>query len=389
MSTAAVPASSLTEEQRTALKAKILRQVEYYFSDANFPGDKFLNEKAKEDPEGFIPVETIASFNRMKVLTADLDFIKEVLKESDQLVLSPDASKLKRAFPIPDEDTSNPRSIYVKGLAAETTIDDVQSMFDPIAKVLRVRLRRDLNSRKFKGSVFVEFGSAEEAKKAVEARPKQGGKELEIKMKEEWLEEKKKETDEKKSKEAAKAEAKAAREAGGQGGAGGKKDAKGGKPQRPEKPNEKVAGAILKFELKEKDAKVSRETLRKAIEPHAKPEFIEFKISETVGHVRFAGEGSAKTALEKLTGAGVKLAEGEVTLSVLEGEAEEEYWKKIAEGRKRDAGGRGDGGNKRKGGRGGGRGRGRGGRGGRGKRQKTGGDDEGGDGGDGGDMGDD
>lgn len=31
---------------------KVLRQVEFYFSDANFRRDKFLQAKAAEDPQG-------------------------------------------------------------------------------------------------------------------------------------------------------------------------------------------------------------------------------------------------------------------------------------------------------------------------------------------------
>lgn len=35
-------------------KAKIKKQVEFYFSDSNFPRDKFLRTEASKDPDGCI-----------------------------------------------------------------------------------------------------------------------------------------------------------------------------------------------------------------------------------------------------------------------------------------------------------------------------------------------
>jgi hypothetical protein len=34
------------------LKTKIKKQVEFYFSDSNYPRDKFLRTEASKDPEG-------------------------------------------------------------------------------------------------------------------------------------------------------------------------------------------------------------------------------------------------------------------------------------------------------------------------------------------------
>ncbi|CAN8023691.1 unnamed protein product [Ixodes persulcatus] len=48
------------------LDAKIIKQIEYYFGDFNLPRDKFLREKVKLD-EGWVPIETLLTFNRLKV----------------------------------------------------------------------------------------------------------------------------------------------------------------------------------------------------------------------------------------------------------------------------------------------------------------------------------
>jgi hypothetical protein len=47
----------------------IKRQVEYYFSDVNYPKDKYLQAKAGQHPEGYISLREIMAFNKMKQLT--------------------------------------------------------------------------------------------------------------------------------------------------------------------------------------------------------------------------------------------------------------------------------------------------------------------------------
>ena len=47
-------------------KAATLKQIEFYFADANLPFDKFLFTLTRKDPEGWVPIETLASFKRMR-----------------------------------------------------------------------------------------------------------------------------------------------------------------------------------------------------------------------------------------------------------------------------------------------------------------------------------
>ena len=57
-------------------KSAVLKQVEFYFADANLPFDKFLFTLTRKDPEGWVPIDTIASFKRMKPM-------REVLSSQD------------------------------------------------------------------------------------------------------------------------------------------------------------------------------------------------------------------------------------------------------------------------------------------------------------------
>ena len=52
------------------VKVAIKKQVEYYFSDANFPKDKFLVAETAKDKEQWVNISVLATFNRMKVRLA-------------------------------------------------------------------------------------------------------------------------------------------------------------------------------------------------------------------------------------------------------------------------------------------------------------------------------
>ena len=62
---------------------KIKQQVEFYFSDSNYPRDRFLRSKAGENEEGWIDLSVIATFARMKALTTDSEEIIKAVKDSD------------------------------------------------------------------------------------------------------------------------------------------------------------------------------------------------------------------------------------------------------------------------------------------------------------------
>ena len=84
-------ADATTEIKSDAeLDAAILKQVEYYFSDANFPRDKFMIAETAKTPEQWINLSTISSFNRMKALNPSLDLavVTRALKASTECELS-------------------------------------------------------------------------------------------------------------------------------------------------------------------------------------------------------------------------------------------------------------------------------------------------------------
>ncbi|RWS30142.1 La-related protein-like protein [Leptotrombidium deliense] len=76
-----------------ALRTYIRNQVEYYFSEENLQKDFFLRRKM--DPEGYLPISLIASFQRVQSLTQDVDLLIESLQESTAVDLSEDRTKVR------------------------------------------------------------------------------------------------------------------------------------------------------------------------------------------------------------------------------------------------------------------------------------------------------
>jgi hypothetical protein len=76
----------------------VLRQVEYYFSDSNFPKDKFLMAEVAKSEEGWVGIATIAKFNKVKSLvpTEDVATVADALRYSNFLEVSEDGTLVRR-----------------------------------------------------------------------------------------------------------------------------------------------------------------------------------------------------------------------------------------------------------------------------------------------------
>jgi len=182
-------------------------KVEFYFADSNLPMDQFLFSKVQGHANLPVPIQTIASFKRMRHFQP-FSAIVDALKESEVLDVVEDDTAVKRKIPLPEdlvqgktheevqkiyEGKTMSRSVYVKGFGDEraTTQFDIEAYFNPHGPVNSVRLRRD-GHKAFKGSVFVEFGSEETAKAflALDPKPKWDDKNLVIKSKKQYCDEK-------------------------------------------------------------------------------------------------------------------------------------------------------------------------------------------------------
>lgn len=79
--------------RKKRLYENILKQMEFYFSDANLAKDRFLGDLVKKDP--FVPIELFLKFNKIRALTQDVIDIAKAIKNSTLLELSDDRLKVR------------------------------------------------------------------------------------------------------------------------------------------------------------------------------------------------------------------------------------------------------------------------------------------------------
>lgn len=70
----------------------IMKQMEFYFSDANLSKDRFLGDLVKRDP--FVPLSEFLKFNKIRTMTHDITDIIKSMKHSTFLELSDDKLKV-------------------------------------------------------------------------------------------------------------------------------------------------------------------------------------------------------------------------------------------------------------------------------------------------------
>eukprot|EP01138_Halocafeteria_seosinensis_P000703 gb/GECG01000719.1/.p1 GENE.gb/GECG01000719.1/~~gb/GECG01000719.1/.p1 ORF type:complete len:222 (+),score=34.08 gb/GECG01000719.1/:1-666(+) len=156
---------------------RIRRQIEFYFSDANMRRDKFLRSKVEAEPQGFVDLSILVTFNRLKELSTDYEEICNAVKDSEVVQVSADKTKIRRKTPLPANDDPSTRTVYVKGrFPQDSELDALIAFFRQYFPVKIVHMRRTRNKEKlFKGSVFVEFENKDDAHKFVEMATSEDG----------------------------------------------------------------------------------------------------------------------------------------------------------------------------------------------------------------------
>lgn len=339
--------------------------MEFYFSDSNLYRDAFLLEKITTDPDGFVDIAILCIFNRLKSLlnidaksAVDVsdDAIQQVVdavEGSTELVLSEDTKRLKRSMPMTKDASEvakeiDDRSLMVSPFRFDVRLEQLEEYFESLGKVNAVRMRRHVSSKDFRGSVFAEFESKEEAGRVLNAS-KEGegfvfdGAKLVMEPKVEFI---KKKEEEKRARATAAEQEKEEEEK-----AIHVEDAEieefGADP-----------GTFVKFDFGDVGLgdNVTFGMIKDSFGGKDKGlMFVEYTKGDAIGYARFTSSSEAKAALEE---SGKRMLAGfEASLSVLEGEDEKEYIRKVLALRKKAALDRSK---KEKQSQGGGRGRGRG-----------------------------
>ncbi|KAL3320583.1 La- protein 6 [Cichlidogyrus casuarinus] len=122
------PNDSLIKQNRMDQEEKIMKQVEYYFSDANMVNDDFLLDLSKKNSDGWVEIATIASFNKMKKLANSIDQIMEALKHSKQLVVSEETKSVRRLNPLPKKDAFSERKVVILSAIPDEEIKKIKQL---------------------------------------------------------------------------------------------------------------------------------------------------------------------------------------------------------------------------------------------------------------------
>ncbi|XP_076344889.1 la autoantigen-like isoform X2 [Tachypleus tridentatus] len=283
------------QKSPTELELKIIRQVEYYFGDFNLVKDHFLQEQIKKD-DGWVPLETMIKFNRLKTLATDFVAIRKALEKSPTqlLQISEDGNKIRRdpSKPLPEKtksyhDEMMSRTAYAKGFPRNTCLDDVLEFFESYGKVENVVMRKFPNSPTFRGSVFATFINKEDAEKFVAAKDiKFKNISLLRQMNVDFKKRKEIEYQERMKKKQKEKENQA-------------RDEEADDQKFVEE--EIVKGCVLKLSGLSKN--ISRMDIKEIFNPHATVAYVEYNVDDPEAFVRFAEEGVAMFAVEKaLTG---------------------------------------------------------------------------------------
>ncbi|BFY97836.1 hypothetical protein BsWGS_00876 [Bradybaena similaris] len=291
-----------TRNSVTVLEARIIKQIEYYFSDFNLLSDKFLKEKIQED-DGWVTIDTMLKFNRLKEITDNAQTICEALKKSSSglMEVSEQGDKIRRSLSKPL--TSNTkkkrkeiidRTVFAKPFPLDVKLDDLLEFFEGYGQLDSVIMNKHFEKKTFKGSVFVTFSNKEDATKFVS--------EEETKFKEQALEVKCFQID-----------------------------------YFTHKAAQRVSQRMTKnavLYLKGLNSKTSREQVKTFFSDVLQSEvaWVDFDKGATEGYIRLREPDSAGSTLEKAKSAvdGKVVIQGsEIEIRVVEGNEELQYWQKM------------------------------------------------------------
>ncbi|WCJ33772.1 RNA-binding protein [Euphorbia peplus] len=163
------------------LRQKILKQVEYQFSDMSLLANESMSKHISKDPEGYVPISVIASTKKMKSLINNNQLLAQALQSSTKLVVSEDCKRVKRQIPFTEKDREElqSRTVVVENLPEDHSHQNLEKIFGVVGSIRSIRIchpQEPNSSRSTRSDFFmsnklhalVEFENQETAEKAVE-----------------------------------------------------------------------------------------------------------------------------------------------------------------------------------------------------------------------------
>ncbi|EOA32461.1 hypothetical protein CARUB_v10015738mg [Capsella rubella] len=162
------------------LRLKIVKQVEYQFTDMSLLANESISKHISKDPEGYVPISYIASTKKIKALTSNHHLVSLSLRSSSKLVVSEDGKKVKRTSQFTDRDREElqGRTVVAENLPDDHSYQNLEKIFGVIGNVKAIRICHppESNSSRPKGDflmsnkihALIEYDNTVIADKAVE-----------------------------------------------------------------------------------------------------------------------------------------------------------------------------------------------------------------------------
>ncbi|CAL5013911.1 unnamed protein product [Urochloa decumbens] len=158
---------------------KVVKQVEFYFSDINLATTEHLMKFMANDPDGFVPITVVASFRKIREIVSDRSLLVAALRTSSELVVSEDGKKVKRLRPFKTEEVQS-RIVVAENLP-DQKYQALMKIFSDAGSVKSIRTCYPQDGAASAASktsriemlfanklhAFVEYGTVEDAEKAV------------------------------------------------------------------------------------------------------------------------------------------------------------------------------------------------------------------------------
>ncbi|PWZ15852.1 La-related protein 6C [Zea mays] len=165
----------------TDVAQKIVKQVEYQFSDINLVANEFLLKIMNKDTEGYVPLSVIASWKKIKSLGATNQMLVKALRTSTKLNVSDDGKKVRRrqAFTEKHKEELQSRMIIAENLPEDSSRNSLEKIFGVVGSVKNIKICHPQEPNTARASksdtlvsnkmhALVEYETSQQAEKAVE-----------------------------------------------------------------------------------------------------------------------------------------------------------------------------------------------------------------------------
>ncbi|KAA6377238.1 MAG: hypothetical protein EZS28_027235, partial [Streblomastix strix] len=152
------------------LLSDVKKQLEIIFSDENIPRDITLKREMAKNPEGWVDIELILSYQNVQYLTQDQYAAGEALRGSRLLVVKADYTQIKRRENPPNIEDLDNRTVVAQGFPIQSTIKEVSDLFGQFGQIGDVIQLKDDKSLKFNGFAKIVFKRKESADVLVQSK---------------------------------------------------------------------------------------------------------------------------------------------------------------------------------------------------------------------------